>query len=254
MNIAIITGASGGIGSEFVRMLVSRDIGEIWAVGRNKDKLDALRAQYGEKIIPVAADLCTAGGLNIIRDKLGAEKPVVQYLVNNAGAGKMGSYKAFTAEEICSAIDLGCKAPVLMSEMCLPYMEKGGRIINICSAAAFQPVPYINLYAASKAFDRSWSRALNAELKGTGITSTAVCPGWVDTDMLYKESNGRKIRFPGMVKPERVVKKALKDADKGRDMSVCSLYVKYQHLFVKLLPQKTVMRIWTGSVRKYVEV
>ena len=130
-------------------------------------------------------------------------------------------------------------------------MIKGTKILNVSSASAFQPVPYLNLYAASKAFERSYSRALHIELMPYGITVTAVCPGWVETDMLTKEINGKKVRFPGIVAPEKVVKKALKDAKKGRDLSICSFYVKCQHINVKLLPQKLTMKIWMRSIRSY---
>lgn len=102
-------------------------------------------------------------------------------------------------------------------------------------------------------FERSYSRALNAELNGTGITSVAVCPGWIDTELLQKEINGKKVRFPGLVTPDRVVKQAIKDAKKGKDMSVCSLYVKCQHMNVKLLPQRWVMKIWMAGIGKYLK-
>jgi len=167
----------------------------------------------------------------------------VRFLINNAGLAKMVSYKDFSLDEISRTIDVNCKAPVLLCNICIPYMKSGSNILNISSASAFQPNPYINLYAASKAFERNYSRALNVELEGTGITVTAVCPGWVDTEMLVKEMNGKKVKLPGMVKAERVVKTALRDAKKGRDMSVCSLYVKCQHLNVKMMPQRLVMKI-----------
>ena len=160
----------------------------------------------------------------------------------------------FSQDEIIRTIDVNCKAPVLLCNICIPYMKSGSNILNTSSASAFQPNPYMNLYAASKAFERNYSRALNIELEGTGITVTAVCPGWVDTDMLSKEAHARKIKFPGIVTAKRVVKTALKHARKKRDMSVCSLYVKCQHLNVKLLPQRLVMKIWTNSIRKYIGV
>ena len=101
-------------------------------------------------------------------------------------------------------------------------------------------------------FKRNYSRALNVELEGTGITVTAVRPGWVDTEMLSREMNGKNVKFPGIVSAERVVKTSLKDAIKKRNMSVCSLYAKCQHLNVKLVPQRLVMKIWTNSIRKYI--
>ena len=250
-SAAIITGATGGIGGEFVKHLAARDIDELWAIGRSSEKLAELAEKYGEKLVPIQADLSSPDGIERVRELLVQREPDVRYLINCAGIGKMGAYKDFSPDEITRTIDINCKVPVLLAEMCIPYMREGGRILNISSASAFQPVPYINLYASSKAFLRSWSRALNVELKGTGITATAVCPGWVDTEMLSKEANGKKVRFPGLVKPEKVVRKALRDADRGRDMSVCSLYVKWQHVYVKLMPQKDVMKMWTSAVRKY---
>jgi len=93
---------------------------------------------------------------------------------------------------------------------------------------------------------------LNKELEGTGITVTAVCPSWVDTELLMKEANGRTIKFPGIVPAEKVVKKAISDAKKGKDMSVCTLYVKYQHVLAKVFPQKASMSTWVRGIKQYV--
>lgn len=250
-KIAIITGATGGIGNEFVRQIVRYDLDEIWAIGRNETKLKELCNTYGEKIIAVPADLSEISGIDKIERMLSEQKPEVRFLINNAGLAKMAAYREFSGEEISRTIDVNCKAPVLLCNICIPYMKRGSNILNIASASAFQPNPYINLYAASKAFERNYSRALNVELKGTGITVTAVCPGWVDTELLPKEINGKKVKYPGMVTAEKVVRTALKDAEKKRDMSVCSLFVKCQHMNVKFMPQRLVMKIWTGAIRKY---
>lgn len=250
-KIAMITGASGGIGQVFVHELAKETLDEIWVIGRNQERLLALKKEYGEKIVSLCKDLTKDTDLLSISDLLREQKISVLWLVNNAGIAKMAPSAAFSVSEINQTIDLNCKAPVELINICIPFMEKGAKILNISSASAFQPVPYINLYAATKAFERSYSRALNAELKPSGITVTAVCPGWVDTAMLSKEINGKKVHFPGIVAPEKVVKKALKDAKKGRDMSVCSLYVKCQHLNVKILPQKLTMKLWLHGIRKY---
>lgn len=252
-KIAIITGATGGIGQEFVKHMLKEELNEIWAVARNEKKLKELREQFGETVRPVSVDLSDSTQLEKIELLLTEETPQIQYLINNAGLAKMASYKEFSTEEIIQTVDVNCKAPVLLCQMCIPYMGEGSRILNISSASAFQPNPYINLYAASKAFERSYSRALNVELKGTGITSTAVCPGWVDTELLEKERNGKKIKFPGIVTADRVVTQALKDAKKGKDMSVCSLYVKCQHVWIKLLPQSFVMKLWVKGISKYLD-
>lgn len=250
-RIAVITGASGGIGTEFTKLLAKEDIDEIWAIARNSQKLDILKDTFGDKIITIAKDLTKLPELNEIGKMLENEKPVIKYLINNAGMAKMGLYDDFTAEEIDNTVNINCKAPVILSTLCIPYMVKGSRILNICSASAFQPLPFLNLYSASKAFVRNYSRALNCELKGTGITSTAVCPSWVDTELLTKEINGIKVEFTGIVTPEMVAVKAMKDAGRRKDMSVCTVYVKAEHLLAKIFPQKMAMRTWLYKIKKY---
>lgn len=250
-KIAIVTGASGGMGQVFVRELAKETLDEIWIIGRNEQRLLALKNEFGERIISVCKDLTKNEDILSFSDLLKKQNPSVMWLINNAGIARMAPSKEFSYSEIEQTIGLNCKAPAVLINICIPFMEKGAKILNVSSASAFQPVPFINLYAATKAFERSYSRALNAELKSYGITVTAVCPSWVDTDMLSKEINGKKVRFPGIAAPERVVEKALKDAKKGRDMSICSLYVKCQHLNVKLLPQRLTMKIWLHGIKKY---
>ena len=248
--IAIITGATGGIGKEFVSELYNEALDEIWIIGRNSERLAEIKEQYGKKIIPICADLTNEQDLLSIQALL-TDKVWVAYLVNNAGIAQMMSSKDLETDVINQTIRLNCNVPVILTNYCIPYMKRGSKIINVSSASAFQPVPFINLYAATKAFEHSYSRALNMELKPMGITVTAASPSWVDTKMLTKEVNGKKVKFYGMVSPEAVAKKAIKDAKKGKDVSICSFYVKCQHLNVKLLPHKLVMKIWMRNIKKY---
>lgn len=250
-KIAIITGASGGIGKEFVKELSKEPLDEIWVIGRTEEKLLPLKKEFGNKIIPVCKDLTLSSDLLSIGDLLKKDAVSIQWLINNAGVAKMDASINFKLSELEQTIDLNCKVPTVLINICIPFMQKGAKILNISSASSFQPVPYINLYAATKAFERSYSRALNVELKPMGITVTAVCPSWVDTKMLTKNINGQAVRFPGIVSPKKVALKAIKDAKKGKDMSVCSFYVKCQHLNVKLMPQKLTMKLWMNSIRKY---
>lgn len=252
-KIALITGATGGLGYCLLQELLKEPLDEIWAFGRNEERLDSLKKQFGERVRTVRADLTDKEFPALLDGLLTESKPNVAFLVNNAGAGAFKETADYSVGEIASAIDLNCKAAPVVTNICLPYMHGGGRIINICSAAAFQPLPHINFYAASKAFLRSYSRALNAELKPRRITVTAVCPGWIDTNLLIWELNGKKVKYPGLVKPDRVAKKAVRDAKKGKDMSVCSLYMKIQHVMVKRLPQKFIMKIWQNGTKKYVK-
>ncbi len=249
-KIAVITGATGGIGREFTRLMLSEEVDEIWAIARNEERIAGLREEFGEKIVGISLDLAKSAELNKVREMLEERKPVIKYLINNAGIAKMGSYQDFSVDEIEGTIAINCTALAVLCTLSIPYMERGSRILNISSASSFQPLPYLNLYAATKVFVRSYSRSLDVELKGTGITATAVCPSWVDTELLEKEISGRVIKFRGMVSPERVTVQALRDAKKGRDMSVCSLYVKLEHLLAKIYPQKMVMATWLHRINK----
>lgn len=164
-KIAIVTGASGGIGQVFVRELTKEILDEIWIVGRNGQRLLALKDEFGEKIVPICKDLTKSEDLLSFSDLLKVQKVSVLWLINNAGIARMAPSKEFSLSEIEQTIDLNCKAPAALINLCIPFMEKGAKILNLSSASAFQPVPYINLYAATKAFERSYSRALNTELK-----------------------------------------------------------------------------------------
>lgn len=247
-NIAIITGASSGIGKEFVRLLsVKPDIHEIWAVARRQDKLNALKAEFGEKIKVFSVDLSSTDRILELEQILKEESPNVRYLVNSAGYAKFCTYNELDVKQSVNMIDLNVSGVVAMGLVCMPYMEKGAHILNIASQSAFQPLPYLNIYSATKAFVRNYTRALNVELKERGITATAVCPGWMKTDLIESakmESDKTTNNFFGIVTADVVAKKALRDADAGNDISVYSLYVKLAHLVAKILPQRLMMKLW----------
>ena len=251
-RISIITGAGGGIGREFIKLMLLERVDEIWAIDKNQEKLIDLHSEFGNKVVAIYKDLTNSLELHSISKLLEEEEPIIVYLVNNAGVAKVGSYEDFSVDELEKTILINCSAFVVLCSLCIPYMERGSRILNVSSAGAFQPLPYASLYTATKVFERYYSRALNMELKKTGITATAVCPGWVDTDLLIKEVNGKKIRFPGLVSAKKVAQKALKDAEKGKDMSVCTMLIKFQHYLTKVYPQKIIMNIWANNIKKYV--
>ncbi len=246
--VAIITGATGGIGEEFVRALID-EVEQIWAVGRSDDKLALLQKKYGEKVIPCKADLSNKDDIFDLCKKIENDKPQIKYLVNNAGIAKMAPIADFTLEEISDTIEINAKAATLISRAAIPFMTSGSFILNISSASSFQPNPYIALYSASKSHLLSFTRSLNFELKD--VTCTAVCPGWVDTKMLIKMSGGKKVDYPGIVPASRVVQVALSDAKKGKDVSVCSGYNKFLRFYSKIMPHKIVMKQWVKGIRKY---
>ena len=247
--IAIVTGATGDIGEEFVKSLLSES-DQVWAVGRSENKLTSLKEKYGDKIVPVRVDLSDRDDIFSFCEKIESEKPEIRYLVNNAGVAKMKPVSEFTLEEISDMLDINDKAATLICRACIPYMVKGSYILNVASASAFQPNPYIALYSASKAYLLSFTRSLNVE--NENITCTAVCPGWVDTKMLPKQRDGKDIRYPGMTPASKVVDVALKDCHKGKDVSVCSFYFRYMRFLSKVTPHSIAMKMWVKAIRQYI--
>lgn len=249
MNIAIVTGASSGMGREFVRQLggyVSVD--EIWAVARRASALETLKTEASVPVRPIVLDLLEASSFTELDALLESEKPNVRLLVNAAGFGKFGAYQKVPVEDDCRMIDLNCKALLLMTRLCVPYMQPGSHILELDSLSAFQPVPYITTYAATKAFVLSYSRALNQELKSRGIRVMAVSPGWVKTeffDHATKTSNTAVTYYNIMYEAKDVVATAIHDLYRTRkDLSVHGAPVRWQVRGVKLLPHSLVMKIW----------
>lgn len=251
-RIAIVTGASGGLGKEFVRQMLQENLDEIWVVARNGAKLEKLRQECGDTVIPVTGDLSVPEGVHTVCGKLKEREPVVSYLINNAGTGKMETYAESSASEIERTIYLNCTAVALLSHACIPYMEAGSHIVNVASQASFQPLPFLTTYAATKAFVRNFTRALNVELRDKKIVATAVCPGWIKTDLLPNFSKGKSPEFPGQVTAASVATKAMKDVKKGRDMSVKTLNVKFLHVLAKIFPQRFACRVWLWYMKRYV--
>ncbi len=250
-SIAIVTGANGGLGKEFVKLLLKEEgISEIWAIARNKEKLNQLLNEFGDKIRIFSMDLSNRASFAEIEKELNANDAAVKYLVNNAGFAKFCSYDDIGIDESLNMIDLNIGAVVAAGLTCIPYMEKNSHIINIASQASFFPLPYQNIYSSTKAFVRNYTRALNIELKDKGISATAVCPGWMKTGLFDRGLIGAEKgtnNFSGMVTPDVVAAKALKDAKKGKDISVYGLYVKSTHLLSKLIPQRMMMKIWLSQ-------
>ena len=148
-------------------------------------------------------------------------------------------------------IDLNLKAPVAMIDYSLPYMKKGSKIMNIASCAAFQPIPYINDYAATKAFLLSYSRALNKELKYKGIHVLAVTPYWTKTEFFNRAIDDKKkkvvINYNAMYDPAKVIKLAIKDLYTNKDISIYGFVNRTQRILTKLLPHSLVMKTWMNQ-------
>ncbi len=247
-NIAIVTGAGGGFGREFMRLIAAEEgIDEIWAIARNEKALAAVKEELGSVVRVILLDLAERSSLSKIEELLKAESPQISYLVNNAGYSKFCSFDGQTPAETLNMIDVNISAVVALGLIAIPFMEKGSRILNISSQSAFFPLPFQNVYSATKVFVRHYTRSLNVELKSRGITATAVCPGWMKTGLMDRGDIGASknvTNFFGMKPTNKVAAKAFKDAQKGKDMSTYGLYVKFTHLLSKLLPQRLMMKFW----------
>ena len=255
MNIAIVTGASSGMGKEFVLQLSQYvSVEEIWVIARREDALKQLQSQCAVKVRPVVLDLCAQEAFAQYEALLAEEKPNVKLLVNAAGFGKFGSYKNVPLADELRMIDLNCKALVAMTRLTLPYMRRGSHILQLDSLSAFQPVPFITTYGATKSFVLSYSRAMNAELKGTGIRMMAMNPGWVKTEFFnhaFQTSTNEVQYFNHLYEATDVVATGLKDLYKTRkDVSIHGLPIRNQVRLVKLLPHSIVMKVWMQQQKK----
>ena len=227
-KIAIVTGASSGIGREFVRQIHEKEsIDEIWAIARRENRLDELKNTVSETVRPLPLDLLKEESIDYLSALLEKEKPDVHILVNASGFGKFGTYKDLSLREVNDMIDLNCKAAVDITMITLPYMSRNARVLEICSAAAFQPLPGFNVYAATKSFLKHFSRALRWELFPRRIKVTAVCPDWVKTEFISvakDTKNGDAVRhFPFAARAENVVSCALFDSRLGVPVSTYSV-------------------------------
>ena len=256
MTVAIVTGASSGMGREFVRQLSAWvQVDEIWAVARRAEALEALKAEVSVPVRPVVLDLLQETSFEAFRNLLEAEKPDVKLLVNAAGFGKFGAYHKVSLEDDCRMIDLNCKALLVMTRLCLPYMKAGSHILQLDSLSAFQPVPWITTYGATKAFVLSYSRSMNRELKSRGIRMMTMNPAWVKTeffDHAFQTNSENEVQYFNYVyEADECVATGLKDLYKTRkDYSIHGLPVKLQVLGVKLMPHSIVMNIWQNQQKK----
>lgn len=246
MKIAVITGASSGMGREFVYALDrDEEFDELWVIARREQRLLELKEKCRARIRPIVLDLQTRESFALYRQLLEQERPEIAVLVNAAGFGLFGAFMDMDMDRQLDIIDLNSRALTAMCYMSVPYMAKGSRIYNMGSMSSWQPVPYINVYGASKAYVLNFSRALGVELKDRGIKVMAVCPGWITTEFFDHAIHDDTISyFNRYYPPEQVIEKALKDMKKGKNASVLGFPERVQVLLVKLLPVGFVMKTW----------
>lgn len=253
MKIGLITGASSGMGREFACQIGRKYtwLDEIWVIARREKELEILSKDIPQvSVRPLALNLVKKEDLEKLECLLEKERPEIFFLVNAAGMGVQKAFVQTSAREAVSMTELNCTALTGITRLCLPWCRRGARIFMLASAAAFIPQPGFAVYAASKAFVLSFSRALNRELKTKNIQVTAVCPGPVNTPFL--EKMGGRDQMPGykkpfIARPEKVVRKALRDGAKGKELSVPGFFIKVLEAGCKLLPHSLILKFMEGK-------
>ena len=246
-KIGIVTGASSGMGKDFLKTLPDNiEVDEIWAIARDEKTLKELSKEINVKVVPLAYDLSKEESVKEIEKKLSKEKPDVRILINAAGYGKFEKTTKISYEDNIGMVKLNCEGLTSMCLITIPYMKKDSYIINFASVAAFQPVPYINIYAATKAYVLSFSRSLNQELKKEGIHVMAICPYWTKTKFFDRAVTKNVIvkKYVAMYNSIDNVNRAWRDLKKGKDVSQYGFKAKAQVKLCKILPHSIVMSVW----------
>lgn len=246
MRIAVVTGASSGLGREMVLQIGDRyeKIEEIWVIARREQRLRELQGRVPVPLRILPLDLTRQEDLSVLKDRLEEMQPEVKILVNASGYGKIGPVGMVTMGEETGMVALNCQALCAVTHLVLPYMGRNSRIIQFASAAAFLPQPEFAVYAATKAFVLSYSRALHEELKNREICVTAVCPGPVKTEFFDIAEMTGKIPFYkrlAMADPKKVAETAMRDSAMGKTVSVYGPLMKAFRLLAKVIPHSLLL-------------
>ena len=254
--IAVVTGASSGIGEEFARQLASRGY-DLVLVARRIDRLQELAAKlrpvHGVECVAVEANLASAKDRDRLCDALAADQGRVEMLVNNAGFGTHGFFRETDLDRELELIDVNCAAPVHLTKRLLPWMleRRRGFIVNVASLSAFTPGPIMAMYFASKAFLLSFSEALWEECRDTGVNVTALCPGPVRTEFQGTAGISKNARSSGTapVPVERVVDDALRGLFEGKRVIIPGYQARIAAMLSRVMPKSRALK----TVRKIQE-
>ncbi|WNY24235.1 NADP-dependent 3-hydroxy acid dehydrogenase YdfG [Methanimicrococcus hongohii] len=255
MDTVLITGATGGIGSELSKIFAQRGY-DLVLTARSEEKLNVLKNEleetYSNHIFIIAADLAKPDGINLVFNEIDLADIQIDILVNNAGFGDYGRFADADWEKQEEMIQVNILALMQMTKRFLPPMihRKEGKILNIASVAAFAPGPYMSVYYASKAFVLSFSEAIATELKNSGVTVTAVCPGPTTTGFVAAAGDGTEKLFKSFknADPKDVAEFAYKSLMKGKVVATPGFQNKLLAFGTRLIP-KSVVRKFVAKVQ-----
>ncbi len=251
--VALITGASMGLGAEFARLFAANGH-DLVLTARSADRLASVKREvenlHGASVRIIVADLTDPGAPHAIRDELAGAGVEIDVLVNNAGYGMYGFFHQADRDGVMGLIQVNVNALVLLTRLFIDGMvgRGRGRILNVASTAAFQPGPLQPVYYASKAFVLSFTEAIANELKGTGVTATALCPGPVPTGFQERANVGdvRGLRLIMRTTPEQVVREGFDGMIRGRSVVIPGMLNRVLVFLLRFFPRDFV----TAMVRR----
>lgn len=247
-NTALITGASNGIGKELA-IIHAQNKGDLVLVARRQEILEALKSEleqtYGINVKIIVKDLSQRLAPKEIYDEIKSENIQIDYLINNAGFGGYGKFYERNIEEDLEMIDLNIISLTLLTRYFLPEMisRNSGRIMNVASVAAFMPGPLQAVYFATKAYVLSLSHAIAAEIAGTNITVTSLCPGPTITNFAKKANMEEVKLFKNGASAQTVAKKGYKAMTKGKREIITDIPMKFLiKMLIPFAPLKIVLK------------
>ena len=249
MNIAIITGASSGLGEQYAFEVDKNrpDIDEIWLVARRENNLLELSKKLSKSSRVLPLDITDTECLEKYKSALNESAINVKLLINNAGFGKVGNIYEISPEDNGGMVRLNCEAMTVFTAITLPFMKGKSEIINICSIASFVPNSRMAVYSSTKAYVMSFSRAIRKELKPRKINCLAVCPGPMDTEFLPVAGieKGVSHTFDTLprVNPKAVARKSLVSSRKGKSVYTNRAFYKFYRILAKILPHSLLMEL-----------
>lgn len=250
MAVAIVTGASSGLGAEFCRALDDRGLDSIWVIARRADRLEALAEELDTPVHIIAADLSRYEGVDRVLSMISAERPEISFLINCAGFGRFGDSWEIPSDDTRGMVAVNASALADITNSCIPLMRSGSAVIEVCSASAYLPLEGLNVYAATKAFVHAYCEGLRREIDGRGISLLEVSPGWVETDFIAGSREGRAVPervFKHTVTREQVVSQAMLDLSRGRSVSIYGPYNRLQVFMCRHMP-RVASSVWRKSL------
>lgn len=239
MKIAVITGASAGLGKTFFETIMERypELDEVWIIARREYLLNELAEKNpGRKVRVLPLDLRDMKSFDVLDRALKEQHPDIKVLINNAGFDRVGLFREMKYEDILSMINLNVRGATMISRSCLPYMSKGSYEIISGSIASFIPLPWCDVYSSTKAYLRAFTRALHEEERRHGVNIMYLALGSMDTDMYRENTTGGKVTIFPFLNMQSVTVKALEKAERGAAFYTPLGIYKAYRVFAKIIP------------------